>query len=239
MGTKWANSEDPVEMPHSAVFFQSLHCVNPLSNNNWPLDIIKLLIFSFITVLILIYLLFFQYKQWCIQLDKGLLPLGLLNLARESERASINEKNGATGGQRTNSTATGTELDISSESSDDEVEQLVDENSATNSETSDIKLSVGKMKHDLSGNSKREEVFFKLPRSKPSSTNVKSEASEFLSDLSAYSTIGISDLKPMSYSVESNKKRLGTVVEGIEGVEDTHVQSNLKIELPLLPTFQD
>ena len=188
-------------------------------------------------------MLFFQYKQWCIQLDKGLLPLGLLKLARESEQASGGEKNGAVEGQHTNSTATATELDNSSESSDDEVEQRVAENSATISETSDIKLSVGKMKRDLSGNSKRDETIFKLPRSKVSSTNcnleVKSEAGEFLSDLSAYSTIGISDLKPMSYSVESNKERLSTVVEGIEDVEDTHVQSNLKIELPLLPTFQD
>ena len=167
------------------------------------------------------------------------MPLGLLNLARESEKASGCEKKGATGGQRTNSTATAIELDDSSESSDDEAEQLVGENSVTMSETSDIKLPVGKTKHDLSGNSKRDETFFKLPRSKASSTNVKSEASEFLSDLSAYSTIGISDLKPMSYSVESNKERLSTVVEGIEDIEETHVQSNLKIELPLLPTFQD
>ena len=238
MGTI-SNSEDPFEMPQTAVFLQSLHCVNPLSNNNWLLDIIKLLIFSFITVLILIYLLFFQYKQWCIQLDKGLLPLGLLKLARESEKASGGEKNGAIGGERSSSTATAAELDDSSESSDDEVEQLVVENSATMSETSDIKLPVGKMKRDLSGNSKREETFFKLPRSKASSTNVKSEASDFLSDLSAYSTISISDLKPISYSVESDKERLSTVVEGIEEVEDTHVQNNLKIELPLLPTFQD
>ena len=192
--------------------------------------------------LLFIYLLFFQYKQWCIQLDKGLLPLGLLKLARESEQASIGEKKGATGGQRTNSTATATELDDSSESSDDEVEQLVDENSATMSEPSGI-ITVGNIKYDLSESHEKKESIFKLPRSKASSTNcnleVKSEASEFLSDLSAYSTIGISELKPLSYSVESNKERLSTVVEGIEGEEDTHVQNNLKIELPLLPTFQD
>ena len=187
----------------------------------------------------ILFIYIFQYKQWCIQLDKGMLPLGLLNLARESEQASFGEENGATGGQHTNRTATAIELDDSSESSDDEVEQRVDENSTTMSETSDIKLLVGKMKRDLSRNGKKEETFFKLPRSKASSTNVKSEASEFLSDLSAYSTIGISELKPLSYSAESNKERLSTVVDGIEDVGDTHVQNNLKIELPLLPTFQD
>ena len=180
------------------------------------------------------------------------MPLGLLKLARESEKAreigESSEMPSAAVGSESSDTATAvTEPDALSESSDDDgveeqpidVDTLSPESSLNNTSLNKLiapPLNIGNHKGSV----------FKVPKLKTSTSDlmkcdsgIESGATRFLSDLSSYSTIGVSDLEHRHYNVHSTKKTLGTLVEEESQKKDTIPHPKHCVELPLLPTFDD
>lgn len=198
----------------------------------------------------------FQYKQWCIQVDQGLLPLGLLQLAREKEAA---EKAKVRKGNLTKipEGAEGGEVDQA------EMNELESENGTqANTET----VSQGKMQHksNSKGNGRQRVKaststesslddkihhiafsHFKAPRSSAVLTQSQLKhdsgdsstllgASGFISDLSNYSTIGLSDLESAINTEHQGPHSLSTITE--ESSEGSGRDLKAK-DTSLLPTF--
>ena len=193
-----------------------------------------------------------QYKQWCIQVDQGLLPLALIKLAREAD--GTREKDplegipeGAEGGEDTLEEDDIVDLDDILEKTDQAAEPLLVNSSR-------MLLKSGEKKHSMTHSPKSTTTCsgkqpvkgngFRIPKS-----NNKSRASDiivhsddsgtgatgFLSDLSGYSTVGFSDVEGnVSGNSQENTPSLSTIIEE-EVPEISDRKTNTK--LPLLPTF--
>lgn len=200
----------------------------------------------------------FQYKQWCIQVDQGLLPLALIKLAREADRTRGKKKEtledipeGAEDGENTAEEDDGEDLIDILEKTDQAAERLLVDSSG-------MLLNSGEKKHSRdslkayspkpttisSGKQPVKGRSFKIPnlinKTRTSETTIHSDsiatgASGFLSDLSSYSTIGFNDVgRNMGSNSEENTQGLNTIIEE-EVPENSDVKTNTK--LPLLPTF--
>ena len=202
--------------------------------------------------------LLLQYKQWCIQVDQGLLPLGLLKLAREKEAT---EKAKGPSLAKIPEGAEGGEDDAA------EMDEVMPENGV---ETNDGISVHGNAKHKSNGKRKgrqkakastssqlKEQLHqiafshdFKVPVSSTITTvetqprqNHPSDTSKpvmnvagFVSDLSKFSTIGMNYLESaVTYNPETmSHNKLGTITE--ESIEGSNGVTKAK-ETSLLPTF--
>lgn len=193
-----------------------------------------------------------QYKQWCIQVDQGLLPLALIKLAREAD--GTREKDplegipeGAEGGEDSVEEDDIADLDDILEKTDQAEEPVLVNSSGMLLKSGEKNHSMAYPPKSTTTSSGKQPVKgnnFKLPKSTNKtrasdslihSDGIDTGATGFLSDLSSYSTIGLNDKSgDLAGDSQENSQFLSTIIEE-EVPELSDHKTNTK--LPLLPTF--
>ena len=200
-----------------------------------------------------------QYKQWCIQVDQGLLPLGLLKLAKEKEATEAAKRprlakipEGAEGGE-------GVSSGMSEVVSENDVQAKGETSARGNVHHKSNGKGKGRQKVKASTSSQsslnenlHREAFsqdFKVPvsatttsaeaqfqQNKAGVSEANMDISEFISDLSKYSTIGVNnvDSEIARNTNQQVHRKLDTISE--ESIEESSGILREK-ETSLIPTF--
>lgn len=196
--------------------------------------------------------LLLQYKQWCIQVDQGLLPLALIKLAKEAD--GTREKDplegipeGAEGGEDTVEEDVVADLGDILEKTDQAAEPLMYDSTGMLLKSAEKKHSIAYSPKSTTTSSGKQPVKgngFRIPKSinktRVSDSLIHSDATDtvatgFLSDLSSYSTLGFNDVEEnVAGNSQENTHCLSTIIEE-EGPEISDHKT--KTKLPLLPTF--